>query len=102
MSLAGFNRTRARLAAEHKARVEAQKVIEKPKDKIIKVTADTNIEEAVKELTRPSDEPMEGINAKIGKVNELIIEEGIKAPEINIPIKTEQKKKTKKSKKVKK
>jgi len=52
MSVTGFNRARARLAAEHKKRVESQKV---SKPKIIKVTAGTNIDKAVKELTRPSE-----------------------------------------------
>lgn len=53
MGLAGFNRSRRRLAEEHKKRLEAQKVIKKPvkKDKVIKVTDKTDIEKAAKELT---------------------------------------------------
>lgn len=74
MSLAGFNRTRRRLAEEHKKRLEAQKVIKKPvkKDKIIKVTADTDIEKATKELKEmpfndyePSKEEQEIIEKNI-------------------------------------
>ena len=49
MGLAGFNRSRRRLAEEHKKRVEAQKII---KPSVAKTTKKIDVKKAVKKIKK--------------------------------------------------